>query len=174
MVASTLERILDAAEQRIRVGGYHGFSFREVAKDVGIKSASVHYHFPAKEDLGRRVAARYRERTLDALGESSGLSPERAFRGVAAVFLAANEVDDRMCLCGVLGSEADGLPEGVRSEVEAYFEQLAAWLARALGPSALSAPTLVASLEGALLLARTRRDPQLLRDAVEELAAALR
>ena len=32
----------------MRRGGFHGFSFRDLAADVGIKSASVHYHFPIK------------------------------------------------------------------------------------------------------------------------------
>src|ERR1700720_895295 len=43
--------ILDAAERRMQIGGFGGFSFREIAADVGIKSSSVHYHFPTKENL---------------------------------------------------------------------------------------------------------------------------
>src|SRR3712207_8206920 len=44
----TAERIMDAAERRIRAAGYGGFSFRELAAEVGVKSASVHHHFPTK------------------------------------------------------------------------------------------------------------------------------
>ena len=43
--------IMDAAERRMQAGGFGGFSFREIASDVGIKSSSVHYHFPTKEDV---------------------------------------------------------------------------------------------------------------------------
>ncbi|WP_157628311.1 helix-turn-helix domain-containing protein, partial [Ensifer sp. BR816] len=46
---------MDAAEERIRRAGYSGFSFREIAADVGVKSASVHYHFPTKERLAAAV-----------------------------------------------------------------------------------------------------------------------
>ena len=42
--------IMDAAERRMRIGGFNGFSFREIAADVGVKSSSVHYHFPTKGD----------------------------------------------------------------------------------------------------------------------------
>ena len=42
--------IMDAAERRMRIGGFNGFSFREIAADVGVKSSSVHYHFPTKEN----------------------------------------------------------------------------------------------------------------------------
>src|ERR1700676_3710637 len=47
--------IMDAAEKRMRLAGFTGFSFREIAADVGIKSSSVHYHFPTKENLAAAV-----------------------------------------------------------------------------------------------------------------------
>jgi len=48
----------------MRAGGFHACSFREIATDVGIKSASVHHHFPAKADLGAALVARYTARVL--------------------------------------------------------------------------------------------------------------
>ena len=74
---SKAEQILDAAEKMARIGGYHGFSFREIAKDVGIKAASVHYHFPGKQDLGAAIAKRYTERFLESLGapDDPGAAP---------------------------------------------------------------------------------------------------
>jgi TetR/AcrR family transcriptional repressor of nem operon len=51
--------IMDAAERRMQQGGFGGFSFREIAADVGIKSSSVHYHFPTKEDLAAAVIHRW-------------------------------------------------------------------------------------------------------------------
>ncbi len=59
---SKAEQILDAAERMARTGGYNAFSFREIAKEVGIKAASVHYHFPGKQDLGAAIAKRYTDR----------------------------------------------------------------------------------------------------------------
>ena len=61
-MADRRSAILDVAERRIRAHGYNGFSFREIADEIGIKSASVHYHFPTKADLAAAVAKRYRER----------------------------------------------------------------------------------------------------------------
>ena len=61
--------ILDAAERAIRDRGYNAVSFRDLAAAVGVKSASVHHHFPTKADLGAAVARRYAERFLDALGD---------------------------------------------------------------------------------------------------------
>jgi DNA-directed RNA polymerase specialized sigma24 family protein len=39
------ESIMDAARAMVQARGYNGLSFRELAKEVGVKSASVHYHF---------------------------------------------------------------------------------------------------------------------------------
>ena len=67
----TSTQILDIAESMIRDGGYYGFSFRQIADRLSIKSASVHYHFPTKEALATSVAKRYTENFLEALGEPS-------------------------------------------------------------------------------------------------------
>jgi TetR/AcrR family transcriptional regulator, transcriptional repressor for nem operon len=54
-----VDQLLDATERRMRAGGYHAVSFRDVAADVGIRSASVHHHFPQKADLGTALVRRY-------------------------------------------------------------------------------------------------------------------
>ena len=59
MVADTKERILEAARLTVQDLGYSGLSFRELAKDVGIKSASIHYYFATKGELGGALASRY-------------------------------------------------------------------------------------------------------------------
>ena len=47
-MSETAERLMDLAEAHIRNAGYGGFSFRDLAAEIGIKSASVHHHFPTK------------------------------------------------------------------------------------------------------------------------------
>jgi len=64
------DAILKAAEARIRRNGFHGFSFRDLAEDVGIKSASVHYYFPTKADLGVSLMRNYQEQMLAAFGDA--------------------------------------------------------------------------------------------------------
>ncbi len=44
----TKEKIMNAARLTVQDRGYAGLSFRELAKEVGIKSASIHYYFPTK------------------------------------------------------------------------------------------------------------------------------
>ena len=55
---SMRERILSAAEKRVRAVGFNAVSFRDLANDVGVKSSSVHYHLPRKQDLGEQLGKR--------------------------------------------------------------------------------------------------------------------
>jgi len=170
------EAILNAAEQRARRAGYNGFSFRDLADDVGIKSASVHHHFPTKVALVEALAERYLERTRIELGDPEKLSPRSAIKRVADLFLFSNENENRMCLCGLLAAEADAIPESLLPKVTAYFELIERWLSPAL-KRATHAPTpieVIASLEGAILVARARRDPAVLRSVVSALQERVR
>ena len=67
--ASKRDEILAASESLIRKVGFNGFSTRDVADAVGIKAASVHYHFPMKSDIGVAVTERYTLRFLEDLGD---------------------------------------------------------------------------------------------------------
>lgn len=157
--------ILDAAERFARTLGYNGFSFRDVASEVGIKSASVHYHFPTKADLGAAVAVRYADRFFQALGnpEDPDISPDALLARYRGLYRHALVTDQQMCLCGMLGAEVASLPPEVASEVMKFFERNLDWLARVvvrLGDNTARdaerhAMKVLAALEGALMLART-------------------
>src|SRR5579871_5566836 len=102
--------ILDAAERRMQRGGFGGFSFREIAVDVGIKSSSVHYHFPTKEDLAAAVIRRWTEqasRNIDVALEKDP-NPVRAWRNLLG---GTARSESRMCPCTVLGAAAQDLPD---------------------------------------------------------------
>lgn len=141
--------IIDAAENRIRSGGYDGFSFRDIASDVGVKSASVHYHFATKEALACAVAKRYRERFLDSVDKEvrAGTPVSQAWR---AVFRRSLREDGRVCLCGVLGVVSNDLAPGVHAEVKAFFEAGLAQM-QANGLERAEAERVLSLLEGAML-----------------------
>jgi TetR/AcrR family transcriptional regulator, transcriptional repressor for nem operon len=165
------DAILDAAERRARSGGYYGFSFRDLAQDVDIKSASVHYHFATKDDLVAALAERYTERVRTSLGDPARLSARAAIRHVANVFLHASETDNLMCLCGMLAAESGCLPRHMRPKIAAFFEMMTAWLEVPLKRAA-GAPKpieVLAALEGGLLIARATENPAALRTVVNAL-----
>ncbi len=173
--SSKVDEILDAAEAFVQARGYNGFSFRDVATAVGVKSSSVHYHFPTKADLGATLARRYRERFLEKLGKAStsDTDGQAAIRRYVGVFRDALIHDGRMCLCGMLGAEIQSLPPTVAAEVKRMFEESVNWLAKALGQPADEAHTralrITATVEGAMILSRTFGDPGMFDRIMDDL-----
>lgn len=47
--------ILDTAARLLRSGGYHQTTLREIAEAVGIRKASLYYHFASKEEIVEAV-----------------------------------------------------------------------------------------------------------------------
>lgn len=153
----TANAIMDAAERRIREAGYSGFSFREIAADVGVKSSSVHYHFPTKEALAAAVARRYADRFAEAVDRqvSGGCDLVEAWQ---RVFRRALHEDGRMCLCGALGATSRDLAPEVAAEVRRFFECGLEKLV-AGGVTRDKAIRVLAILEGAMLVANVLDDP---------------
>jgi TetR/AcrR family transcriptional repressor of nem operon len=148
--------IMDAAERRIRAGGFGAFSFRDIAEEVGIKSSSVHYHFPTKEDLTAAVIRRYSDFVAQHLDRELEKNPDpvrvwtKALR--APVFSS-----DHMCPCTVLGAAAQDLPEAVAVEVKRFFKMHKDKLIAA-GLSPNKALELLSTLVGATILANVSGD----------------
>ncbi|HCN1086308.1 TPA: TetR/AcrR family transcriptional regulator, partial [Escherichia coli] len=49
---STYENILRITDTLIQQRGFLGFSYADLEKEIGIRKASIHHHFPRKTDLG--------------------------------------------------------------------------------------------------------------------------
>src|SRR4051812_42752897 len=90
-IADTKEQIMTVARLTVQAHGYSGLSFRELAKEIGIKSASVHHHFPTKADLGAAVARRYWQDTAARLDAMLAKTPDpvRCLRHYPDVFRTA-------------------------------------------------------------------------------------
>src|SRR5579863_2905380 len=102
-VATTAERILDVAERLVQLRGFNGFSYADVAAELKITKASLHYHYPSKGELGEALIRRYTERFATALagidhGERSAPAKLAAYAALYERVLDGH----RMCLCGML------------------------------------------------------------------------
>jgi len=168
----TRERLLDLAQELAQTRGLNGFSFQDLALGVGIRTASVHHHFRTKEDLARELMSRYRSAFQEALGriEARCRSSRRRLERFADLFRDTLREGNRLCLCGRLATDFQGLPSPVQEEVVAFYAETEAWLGKTLeegrrrgelrfvGSAALVAQTLLATLEGAMISARTFAD----------------
>jgi TetR/AcrR family transcriptional repressor of nem operon len=182
--SDTRQRIMTAARLTVQDRGYGGLSFRELAKDVGIKSASIHHYFPTKGELGGALAERYTSdfaEYLDGLlGE--GLDQETCIRKYTDVFRNTLLNENRMCLGGIMAAEHKELPVEVRAEVVKFSEMNVRWLIKvlSLGKNARVATkatqrralAIFAAIEGAQLVARSRGDVSAYDEIVEAYRAA--
>ncbi len=183
----TATLILDAAERLVQTRGFNGFSYADIADELGVTKASLHYHFRSKADLGVELIARYTARFLSRLaqldgGRRSAPSKIEAYIAIYHDVLKAG----RMCLCGMLAADNSTLPKAMQDGVQMFFGANEAWLARVLteGRSARTlefkgrpldaARSLIGSLEGAMLLARSSGDIARFRSAAQRANAELR
>lgn len=170
-----VEQLLDAAEARMRSGGFHAVSFRDLADDLGIKSASVHYHYRRKEDLGAAVVARYQKRVFAMVADriATGAAPLAAY---CATYRAALAEGDRICLCGIMGAEMQGLPAPVQDAVRGFMRANAEWLERIYTEAGSPDPRdrallTLASLQGAMMLAVSLEDTSAFDRVAAQVAA---
>ena len=182
----TAERVLDIAERLVQVRGFNGFSYADAAAELGITKAALHYHFAGKAELGEALIARYASRFAAALAaiDERVDDPAAKLDAYAGLYLDVLR-DQRMCLCGMLAAEYQTLPEPMRTEVVRFFDDNEAWLATVLedgrragaleftGAARDAARTIVAGLEGAMLVARLHGDPTQFEAAAGRLVAGL-
>jgi TetR/AcrR family transcriptional repressor of nem operon len=172
----TRERIMAAARLTVQDRGYSGLSFRELAKDVGIKSASIHHYFPTKGELGGALADRYTSDFAEYLDGllADGLDPQACLVRYTDVFRDTLRNDNRMCLAGIMAAEHKELPDEVRTEVVKFGAMNENWIARVLAkigtldPDDIShrARAIFAAIEGAQLVARSRGDVSVYEEIV--------
>ena len=168
MSSDSREKILAAAKLVAQSRGYNGLNFRDLAEDVGLRSASIYHHFPSKADLATAVAKRYWEDHATALEtmRAQASDPVGALRRYPETFRWALENQNRMCLSGFMAAEYDDLPEPVKKEVQTFADVNVRWLSRLLSAAKLvsakkseqRANAIYAAVSGAQLMARSRSD----------------
>lgn len=174
-MTDTRNRLLDAAESCMRQRGYHAVSFRDLAELLDIKSASVHYHFRQKEDLGVALVERYQQRFLAAVDAKAkpSVTGSANIEAFCAVYRDALVSTDYLCLCAMLGAESKGLPTAVSAAVNGFFASNVDWLQRQFASDAADeadararAQSILATLQGAMMIANSIGDHAVFDNAV--------
>lgn len=175
--------IAKSAQSLLATGGYNGFSYADISEAVHISKASIHHHFPSKEELVRTVLQQYREQARNGLAALEQQVPDplarlRAYTGYWAACIRDGTAP--FCICAMLGSELSAVPASVADEVRGHFLDLAAWLTSLLEQGAANgtfllrtaagaeAMTLMATVHGGMLTARVYGDPELFATVVRQ------
>ena len=184
--AGTATRILDVAERLAQMRGFNGFSYADIAAEVEITKAALHYHFASKADLGEALNSRYAVRFGEALAaiDAGTTAAPAKLQGYAELYAGVLR-DQRMCLCGMLAAEYPTLPDAMQASVVSFFDQNEAWLQDVLeqgrgdgslhftGPARDVARMIISCLEGAMLVTRPYGDIPRFQDAAASLMTSL-
>ncbi|MBX4941781.1 TetR/AcrR family transcriptional regulator [Rhizobium binae] len=188
-IASTSDKILDIAQSLIVAGGYNGFSYADISDAIGIRKASIHHHFPAKAELVAVLVDRYTKQAqagLQSLREQAASPADQLHFYIDYWRSCIENGSQPFCVCAMLASEMQMLPDEVASRVRAHFRNLAAWLTSVLQAGVEQglfrldkrpeeqAQMLMASVHGAMLSARALGDSGLFIAVVGPEIARLR
>jgi TetR/AcrR family transcriptional regulator, transcriptional repressor for nem operon len=170
-ITASAERVVDAAEALVQRFGYNGFSYDDIAQKIGIKKPSIHHHFATKSQLVAVVAQRYTHRFLEQLDkiEKSHSNASQRLDAYVMLFEQTYAQDRLLCVCGMLGTEANDLPQEVADEVQEFFVRNLAWLVHVItaghrgkqpihrDEASARAMTFLCALEGAMMVGRGLR-----------------
>ena len=179
---TTANQILDVAEAHIQRRGYNAVSYGDLADELDLTTTAIHYHFPAKADLGQALVRRYRRQssqTRAALVDQHETLRERLVQYVE-LFSGILE-DGGLCLCGILAADAETLPDKVQRETQRFFAEQEDWLTTIIGADSSggaglqgcpspwdTARVLLAAVEGAMLTT-PHRAPETYTDTLRRL-----
>lgn len=188
--AATRERILGEAQRLVLERGFSATTVDAVLAATGASKGAFFHHFPSKDQLGHALIQRYAEADLAALEEfmaaAEATSSDPAEQLIAFVSLfeeAAHELASEQSGClyvsfiyekQLVDDDAHAL---IVEAVVAWRERLAEKLEAAIAVHPPRVPIDVTSLadlvfttfEGGFILARTLRDPSLLRGQLTHL-----
>jgi len=183
MVDNTKTRLLDAAQLLVQTRGHNGYSYRDLAEQVGIRTASIHYHYPTKTDLTVALVRRYREAIVESMANVAVTKTALSDRmdAVCQAFAETLRCDSRICVSCALAGEYLSLPSEVQTELKELISDSETWIARFLAEGrsrgeiasdvdpVLLARLWYAALQGALVMARASRT-----DTLAEVTAVLK
>jgi len=179
MPNDTRQSLINSAELLLRSRGYAAFSYADLEKSVGIRKASIHHHFPTKEDLGVVIVEIYIERTKQDFEKiEAGFTKATDRLGAFANLFNAVIASGSLPLCGALAAEMVVLPERMQSLTRQYFEVHLQWLEKTIvagvvsgelspdGDSRQKACQILSLFEGASFICWAIKGPSCLNQSV--------
>ena len=187
---NTKDKILDAAQSLVQSIGANAMSYQHVSDAVGIRKASIHHHYPTKEDLLDALMDRYAEyffTLVDGIIASPKTGRSKLEEYVALFEATLREgQQDKACPMGMLGAEVRTIGEGPAERVKTFYlrndQRLAAIVEEGRRDGSLAfkgspltmAGFIFALLEGLMLVARGRQNCDHFRAVTDQLLLIMR
>jgi TetR/AcrR family transcriptional regulator, transcriptional repressor for nem operon len=178
----TRQSILDSAETLILTRGYNGFSYKDIADVVGIRKASIHYHFPSKETLGAAFVDGYFHRFVQWREQVDHLTVAQKLAAFLEMLQRVSNNAEKICPMGMLAAEYPTLPKSVQDSLRRLLGAMDQWLVQVMAqgqaegylrpePEApVMAKVMINAMSGSMKMARVFQDV----DQLEQVFHALK
>jgi TetR/AcrR family transcriptional regulator, transcriptional repressor for nem operon len=176
----TRQRILDSAQRLTQTRSFHGFSFQDIADEVGVRKASLYHHFESKDDVAVAMLKRAADWVRAELKKTEGREPRERLEAYFDVFRQIHGKGERMCPGGSFAAVFDALASPVQTSVHRFAKMHLDWLEDVVrdgveqGQFTIGdqrprdvAAQIAAGVQGALLVGRLSSDRHVL-DVVAE------
>lgn len=180
------DRILEIAQRLIQQRGVNGFSYADIAKEVGVSKPSLHHHFATKTDLIARLMEQYTGQLVDYLKDAADRDVPAKQKLQAYCDLYRYSLDqERMCMGGMLSAEALTLDVSIHPLLGRFFDYQQQWLVEVLKAGEASgelklaataeqqASVMIATLQGSLMVSRASQNTVFFEQSVEGLFSVL-
>ncbi|MFM7024353.1 MAG: TetR/AcrR family transcriptional regulator [Flavobacteriales bacterium] len=127
----TRAKILKLTDHLIRDKGFNAFSFYDISKTIGIKTASIHYHFPSKCDLGVALLKLHTEKVKELKEKTSTKSPERKLEAFLSIYSKSKQ-EGKVCIVGSLATDLNSVDKKIAKELKILAAEILIWVTEIL------------------------------------------
>ena len=176
----TRERILDSAQRLTQTRSFHGFSFQDIADEIGIRKASLYHHFDSKDDLAVAMLQRAADWVSAQFKKAEGHEPRERLEAYFDLFHQIHGKGERMCPGGSFAAVFGAVSSPVQSTLHRFAKIHIDWLEDVVRDGVEQAQftigdqrprdvaaQILAGVQGALLLGRLTSDRHVLGVAAE-------
>lgn len=126
--SKTKEKIVELARNNIQSIGYHSFNYKQISIQLNIKNASIHHHYPTKEDLGLAVVEKDKQDFLDMISRVAPLTATEKVGVLLNMYRQFFNNGNKLCIIGAFGSAYLDIPEKIQLAAVLYGEIFHNWL----------------------------------------------
>ena len=128
------DQILEVAGDLLQTRSFTSFSYQDLSDRIGISKASIHHHFPSKDDLGKALIQRYQVFYRQALEEITRKhsKPWDQLDTYFAMIGKVIQAGDKICPTGALQAEHNVISTDMQAEVRALCKIFHSWLSGVL------------------------------------------
>ncbi|MEQ8469725.1 MAG: TetR/AcrR family transcriptional regulator [Marinoscillum sp.] len=114
---STRSDIINIANELVLSKGYNAFSFADISKNLGIKKASIHYHFPSKTTLGQALIAQHIQEANVLFEKNKNKKPILRIQDFFSIY-ESRKLAGQVCLVGSLATDLYTMEQVIQDDIK--------------------------------------------------------